>query len=334
VVEVNPAFCRMLGYTYEELMQLNAADWEVQLSGEELLSKVRETIKNSAVFETQHRRKDGSIIDVEISASGVSIDDHNYLYASARNITERKQLELKIQNQNQVLNKLNSDKDRFISILAHDLRSPFSSLLGLSELLSENVLDNDVEENAEMANLLFECAQNIYRLLEDLLMWAKSQSGRVPFEPQKVNLNEIFIEILETLSHNASLKGISLNSASNLDLNFLADGNMLKTILRNLISNSIKFTNPGGQVNILAERTGQGITIAVSDNGIGIAPEVIGKLFDITQTHTTKGTADETGTGLGLFLCKDFVEKHGGKIWVNSEINKGTTFYFTIPGLN
>jgi PAS domain S-box-containing protein len=331
VVEINPAFCNMLGYTQEELMKLNVTDWEIQSPGVALLTRVRENIKHSAVFETQNRRKDGSIIDVEISASGVTLDGQNYLYASSRNITERKQLELKIQNQNLALNKLNSDKDRFLSILAHDLRSPFSSLLGLSELLSESIRDNDINENAEMASLLYECVQNIYRLLEDLLMWAKSQSGRIPFEPQEVNLNEIYIEILETLSHNASAKGISLNPSSNLDLNIFADANMLKTILRNLISNSIKFTNSGGQVNIYTEHNGSNITISVSDNGIGISSEVIGKLFDITQTHTTKGTADESGTGLGLFLCKDFVEKHGGKIWVNSEINKGTTFSFTIP---
>jgi len=164
-------------------------------------------------------------------------------------------------------------------------------------------------------------------------MWARTQQGKIPFKPQILSFTDICKNILEILNPNANAKNITINySAADL-LNVFADIDMLKTILRNLLSNAIKFTHNNGTININAEENSGNVTISVSDNGIGIAPDNLTKLFDISQIQTTTGTAEEKGTGLGLLLCKEFVEKHGGKIWVESEVGMGSNFKFTIPGL-
>ena len=237
---------------------------------------------------------------------------------------ERKHLR---ESEKQLL-QLNADKDRFISILAHDLRSPFNALLGLSEVLTEDIRKLDIDEIEDIANNINKSAQNTFNLLEDILMWARTQSGKIPFKPQKLSFTDICKDILEILNPNANAKNITINYFTADHINVFADIDMLKTVLRNLVSNAIKFTNNGGAININAEENSGNVTISVSDNGIGIKPDNLTKLFDISQVLTTKGTAKETGTGLGLLLCKEFVEKHGGKIWVESEVGKGSDFKF------
>jgi signal transduction histidine kinase len=226
---------------------------------------------------------------------------------------------------------LNTDKDRFISILGHDLKNPFNNLLGFSEILTDEINSLNKSEIEDIAKNINKSAQITNKLLEDILMWARTQQGKIPFKPQKISSADIFKNILETLKPNANSKNIAINYSTADHLNVFADADMLKTVLRNLVSNAIKFTNNGGTININAEENFENVTISVSDNGIGIPPDNLTKLFDIAQVLTTKGTAKETGTGLGLLLCKEFVEKHGGKIWVESEVNKGSDFKFTLP---
>ena len=163
------------------------------------------------------------------------------------------------------------------------------------------------------------------------MTWARAQQGKIPFEPQQLCFADICNNILETLNPIAHSKNITINCSATDHLNVLADGDMLKTVLRNLMSNAIKFTNNGGAINIDISQTDSNFTISVSDNGIGIEQEDLSKLFDISNILTTKGTAGETGTGLGLLICKEFVRKHGGKIWVESEVGKGSNFKFTLP---
>ena len=226
---------------------------------------------------------------------------------------------------------LNVDKDRFISILGHDLRSPFSGLLGLSELLTSNIRKFDIDEIEIFANYINSSAQITYNLLDNLLIWGRSQTGRILFNPQKLNLAEICNNIHELLSSSAYAKNITINYSVAKEINVFADIDMLKTILRNLVSNSIKFTNKNGEIHVSAVQSNSDITISVTDNGIGIKPENLAELFDISHMHTTTGTAEEEGTGLGLIICKDFVEKHGGEIGAESEPGKGSRFYFTMP---
>jgi signal transduction histidine kinase len=245
---------------------------------------------------------------------------------------ERHAAELLITNKelvNQI--QLNADKNLFISILAHDLRSPFSALLGLSELLSASVRQLPLDEIESLVNQINESTQNTYTLLEDLLKWARMQSGRFPFMPQKINFADICKNILEFHTQNAEAKNIKLSYFAPDEINIYADIDMLKAILRNLVSNAIKFTNKNGSINIFAEHTHPEITISVKDNGIGIESGNLHRLFDISQIRTTKGTDHETGTGLGLLLCKEFVEKNGGRIWAESKYGKGSEFKFTLP---
>jgi signal transduction histidine kinase len=229
------------------------------------------------------------------------------------------------------LQQLNADKNLFISILSHDMRSPFTVILGYSELLLENIRKIDINEIENFANNINTAAQNTYNLLEDILMWARAQQGKIPFKPQILSFRDICKNILELLYPNANAKNILINYSATDHINVFADIDMLKTVLRNLVLNAIKFTNNGGAIKINAEENSKDVTISVLDNGIGISPENLTKLFDISEVLTTKGTAKETGTGLGLLLCKEFVEKHGGKIWVESEEGKGSRFSFTLP---
>lgn len=246
-------------------------------------------------------------------------------------ITSRKNAEDLIVELNRELKKMNADKDRFLSILGHDLRSPFNALLGLSEILKENIQEFHIEEIKGMAGDINKTAQSTFNLLEDILTWARAQQGKIPFKPQELSFTDISKNVLEILKPSADAKKIALNYSATDHLNVFADIDMLKTVLRNLVSNAIKFTNNGGAININAEQNSGDVTISVSDNGIGIKPDNLAKLFDVGQVVTTTGTAEETGTGLGLLLCKEFVEKHDGKIWVESVVGKGSEFKFTLP---
>lgn len=242
----------------------------------------------------------------------------------SRDITSLKESEINLQQ-------LNFDKDRFISILGHDLKSPFNSLLGLSELLKENIQTYSLEEIEDLVRTIDKSLNNTYSLLEEILTWTRAQSGKIPYNPQQIEFTDICKNIVEILGPNANAKGIIINRLAAAPISVFADSDMLRTIMRNLLSNAIKFTGEGGEIKIYAKDNSDHIVISVSDNGVGIPPDDMTKLFNISEVYTTKGTAQEKGTGLGLFLCKDFVEKHGGKIWAKSEVGKGSTFLFTLP---
>jgi len=264
------------------------------------------------------------IRNIQSKVFPIKFDGYNLFCSVIRDTTEIKQYEKQ-------LVQLNADKDRFIAILAHDLKSPFNSLLGFSELLVNNIYKYEITKIESQVKTINKTAKRAYDLLEDILMWARAQSGKLPFEPQKFNFSIVVNYIIENLIDSANNKNIIINCFNPDDICIFMDINMLKTILRNLISNAIKFTNNGGQVIIYVEQNQTNATITVSDNGVGLTPEMTTKLFDITQIHSTAGTEKESGTGLGLVLCKEFVEKHDGKIWVESELGKGSDFKFTIP---
>jgi len=241
---------------------------------------------------------------------------------------------IQIGKQNNELKTLNADKDRFISILAHDLKSPFNSILGFLSLLTKNIRKYDIDKIEKQLNFVNKSAQNTFNLLEDILMWVRANSAKIPFEPQKMDFGTICTEVIESLQLTANNKSISVYNRVPDNMSIFADRNMLTTVLRNLASNAIKFTDKGGKIEIYAKQEDTHIIISVSDNGVGIKPTTITKLFDITQKVSTEGTANESGTGLGLLLCKEFVEKNGGEIWVESEVGKGSDFKFSLPCKN
>jgi signal transduction histidine kinase/ligand-binding sensor domain-containing protein len=240
-------------------------------------------------------------------------------------------LEKSVELKTSELRELNVSKDKFFSIIAHDLKNPFSSIIGISEILKEEIRSRDTETLEKYAGMLNTSAVQTYRLLENLLEWANSQRGKISFTPEQINLSQLFNEEFNVLNEMATAKNIELKSFITDDMTILADKNMLKTILRNLISNAIKFTNKNGKVEVKAVFDDRNVEISVSDNGTGMTKETMAKLFRLDANLSTRGTADEKGTGLGLFLCKEFVEKHGGKISVESESGKGSIFRFIIP---
>ncbi|HPD94616.1 MAG: tetratricopeptide repeat-containing sensor histidine kinase [Bacteroidales bacterium] len=234
---------------------------------------------------------------------------------------------------NQKLTETNATKDKFFSIIAHDLRSPFNALLGFSEMLDEEFDSYGTEEKKKLINYIHLGVQNTFNLLENLLQWAKSQRGTISFEPVKIDLRLLATATCKLLNQQAEDKSIKLVNHIPENMYIQADYNMISTVIRNLVSNAIKFTPKGGEVRIEAELTADNdfVRIAVKDNGGGISEDTQSKLFSITGNVSTLGTENEIGTGLGLILCKEFVEKHNGKIWVESEVGKGSSFYFTIP---
>lgn len=230
------------------------------------------------------------------------------------------------------LTELNKSKDKFFSILAHDLRSPFTSLLGLTEFLENEIDSLDDEEVKKIVLNISVSSKKVYKLLENLLQWSRIQTGRIDFQPEKFSINHLINDVTELYKINAAKKEITINNLLHSEIEVFADKAMLETVLRNLVSNAIKFTSPGGIVNIIAhEQTSGIIQVTVADNGIGISRKLQNTVFDIDSNPSTPGTENEKGTGLGLVLCKEFVHKNKGKIWVESIPKKGSSFHFTIP---
>ena len=231
---------------------------------------------------------------------------------------------------NKSLQHTNSTKDKFFSIIAHDLKGPFNSILGFSELLSEQIKEKDLDGIENYADVIHKSSQNALSLLTNLLEWSRSQTGRMEFIPEYIELNSLIDENLALLDFQARQKSISIKKSTPKIITLKADKSMLSTILRNLISNAIKFTNINGEIVIKAEKSDNQTIISVKDNGIGLTNEEINKLFKLEESFSNNGTQNEKGTGLGLLLCKEFVDKHEGKIWVESNKGLGSTFYFTL----
>lgn len=236
-----------------------------------------------------------------------------------------------IQKQKDELQLANATKDKFFGIIAHDLRNPFNNLLGFSQLVMSKIEKKDCETALEFANLIHESSQNAYELLENLLTWSRSQSGRVTFNPEKLNIRELINSTIQLLMEHANKKGISLSSTLNKDIFVYLDKNMILTVLRNLITNALKFSNADDMVTISVEESESEITVHCIDTGVGMEEHVISRLFKIGESVKTEGTSYEKGTGLGLLLCKEFIDWHKGKLWVKSKKDVGSTFSFTIP---
>lgn len=259
----------------------------------------------------------------------IDADGKKYLIGVIHDITERKKSEDSHKENEVRLKGLNTTKDKLFSIIAHDLRTPFDNIIGLTELILENAID--FEESEKYIKILNSSAKNTLILLDNLLNWAKSQTGQLNYIPKKIFISNVILEIIALNRLHAETKKISIVYSSSTEIEVYADENMLRTVLRNLISNAIKFTNIGGKIHIYATLKQEHVEISIADNGIGINKEKSKMLFEIISNTTTVGTANENGSGLGLVLCKEFVNKNGGEIWVESEEGKGSNFKFTLP---
>ena len=273
--------------------------------------------------------------DTWVSTSKLPLYDKNEkiigTFGISMDITELKQKEEKIITTNRELEKLNSEKDKLFSIIAHDLRSPFHGLLGLTEVMATDIHEMSSAEIIKYSNSLHESVVNLYSLLENLLEWAQFQKGSLAFMPKALNLSYIFSQSIDSTKLRALQKGITIINEIPETLKIYADEKMINSVLRNLLSNSVKFTRKNGIVVGKAREIEEGmVEISVTDTGVGIPGNTMAKLFKLGEKVGSKGTDNELSTGLGLVLCKEFVEKHGGRIWVESKESNGSTFYFTL----
>ncbi len=241
---------------------------------------------------------------------------------------------IKMKNMNERLHEeitKRQEKDKFFSIIAHDLTNPFQPLLGLSQLLAESATIFDPEDIEQLSNSVYRSARIVYELLKNLLQWSRMERGLIEVQPFVLALYDIADKNVELLEANATHKNVALRNEVTEKLMVLADENMIDTIIRNLISNAIKFTPPGGSITVSTLEQDGFVEISITDTGIGIPKENLDNLFKIDVNTSTEGTDGEMGTGLGLIMCKEMVEKNGGRIWVESEMGKGTSVKFTMP---
>jgi len=258
---------------------------------------------------------------------------------TGRDVTHQRKLEVEKNSALDLLNlseinlrKLNAEKDLFFSIIAHDLKSPFNSFLGFTQILAEELPSLSTAQIQEIAVTMRKSATNLYQLLENLLQWSQIQQGAIPFSPKISRLWQLVNEGIEMVLVPAKNKKIDIENGISKEIEVFADTNMLQTIIRNLVSNAVKFTRQGGKVSVLAKAIeGQVIEIAIQDSGIGMNQSIMDHLFRLDVKTNRKGTDGEPSTGLGLFLCKEFIEKHGGRIWVESKEGEGSIFHFTVP---
>jgi len=328
IQEVNQYWLKDLGYKKEDVIDKSFGDlWsnDTVRHFQNIYQGFKDTcwINNA---ELKLKKKNGEINDYVLTGSiqKKSNNEFGRTHCIIHNITNLKNLQRDLKQSIET-------KDKFFSIIAHDLRSPFNSILGFSELLIKNYKNHEAVKYEKYLQLLNSSTKETLILLDNLLNWAKSHTRQNNFKPEKILWSSIIGGIIELSNSTAKLKGISLIQNQSDEIKVYADENMLKIVLRNLISNAIKFTNQGGNINISAISEQKQVEISISDNGIGMNDETLKKLFDISTNTTSPGTENEKGSGLGLILCKEFVEKHGGKIWVKSELGKGSDFKFTLP---
>jgi PAS domain S-box-containing protein len=332
LVIVNDAFSSIFGLTRENIIGKTLAE-DVSPEEQEIFLKIDKQVLEDGIENINEETltiRGGKTRTISTRKTRfIDSEGKKYLVGVIHDITERKKSEVSLKESEQQLKELNTTKDKLFSIIAHDLRTPFTNIIGLTGLLIDNSID--FEESEKYIKILNSSAKNTLILLDNLLNWAKSQTGQLIFKPEKIIISNVIQEIIALNKLHSDTKSISVSYTSSNDLEVFADVNMLRTVLRNLISNAIKFTNTGGHVNIKSILKNNHVEISISDNGIGMNEEKHKFLFEIISNTTTLGTANENGSGLGLVLCKEFVNKNGGTIWAESEEGKGSCFKFTLP---
>ena len=337
--KVNAEMSNIFGYSMEELEKMNVnaiAHPDFNNVSPQFIKNASDGLISHSIFEKKYIHKNGNIVTCIVTSSSVFDDNHNIIYfiSHVQDITAKKNAEQKLYAQNQELRKLNAEKDKFFSLIAHDLKSPFNSILGFSELLVQSVLEKDYREITEYAGIIMKSSHRAMDLLRNLMEWSQSHTGRMKFNPVQFELIDLIEQVELLFADIARQKSVTIRKKLPGNIPLLADKSMISAVLRNLFSNAIKFTAKGGKITIAAFVIENELRFSISDNGIGISESRKETLFQLDGSNSTPGTEQETGSGLGLILCKEFVEKHGGRIWVESKINDGSTFTFTIPLLN
>jgi PAS domain S-box-containing protein len=328
---INESYTRLYGFTLKELLNEKGSTYTETSSNPDVENIFNKAItrKETQIYESDVISRNGKNYRIQTTLTPVLNHKKEviYLVAIDSDVTKLKDVENQLQ-------KLLITKDRFFSIIAHDLKNPFNNIMGISQLLVQGFERMKPEKVKYFHKGLYEISKNGYELLINLLEWARSQKGAIEFEPITLNLFKLGEETFSLYQTRANQKEVTFTNHINNDFEIFADINMIKTILRNLVSNALKFTDRGGAIEIFAESFEDYVQITIRDTGIGIEPKAANNLFKIDEYISTEGTENETGTGLGLILCKEFVDKHNGNIWVESKLGFGSKFNFTLPKKN
>jgi PAS domain S-box-containing protein len=333
-VDCNEGFTKITGFSKKDVASNSSLEINLWKNPSDRLELVRQIKENGFCenFESYFQGKNGNVFIGLMSAKTLMINNEPHIISVTRNITDRKLAEEEIRFKNEELKKLNAEKDKFFSIIAHDLRSPFNGFIGLTDILVKQSHTLALSDIKQISNAMRTSALNLYSLLENLLEWSLIEQGLIPFKPAMVQLQFIITESLKISVESARIKEIKISNDIPENLSVFVDINIIMTVIRNLISNAVKFTPKGGKIILSARSVGDDmVEIAIKDTGIGMAPLLKENLFKLDYNTNRKGTEGEPSTGLGLILCHDFIEKHGGKLWVDSEPGLGSVFYFTIP---
>jgi len=334
IVNYNQKFSDLTGYSSEELKGVSTLDIQLwkNIENRDIVKREIQEKKTSDYYEFSFLTKAGLEFIGLYSARIILLNGKPYLLSVIADITSRIRIEKELEQKNMELERSNQEKDKFFSIIAHDLKGPLGSMLGLTEVMSEKVDTIDSHKMSDLIKALHGTSKNVYSLIENLLDWSLIKRGRLDFVPVELNAKEAVREVVSELSGMAKKKSVKIEVNIPSDLVFQADLKMFQTILRNLVNNAVKFSYHNGMVTVTAQDTTEGLVqISVTDNGIGMESTMIDQLFQIDAKVGRPGTEGESTNGLGLVLCKEFVDKHQGSIWAESESNNGSVFHFTIP---
>lgn len=321
---------------FDKKRQVKSEEWMTDAYGNRKLFRINRTPKLDSNNKVEFVICSATDITTQ-KETDESIKEMIIALRQSKKLTEDRAIEIlklnnKLTESEAKLIELNNSKDKFFSIISHDLKSPLMGIIGLSKILSAEAEILTKEEITEFSTSLHYAAENLYKLLENLLNWSRLQRGIIEFNPSQFDVNRLINLNIELLKENGRQKQINIHNEFDTEINVFADINMVNTILRNLVSNAVKFTNPGGNIKVTGTSRPDGyIEICVSDDGVGMTPEMMDKIFKPGNVIIAEGTMNEKGTGLGLILCKDLVEKNLGKIWVDSQPGKGSCFCFTLP---
>jgi len=335
IIDVNPAWEKTTGYYHEEIVgkyfkSILDDDSQEKFKKNFRLYKEKGEINN---VDLKLRKKNGDTIYVHYFGKVEYADDGTFLRSHAvfTDITAQKKAEETLKKSEKRFRELNATKDKFFSIIAHDLKNPFNDLIGFTQLLATNIQKYDKNKIEQFVEIIHQSSKLAYGLLENLLEWSRTQTGTLTYKPEFFDIKHIIDENIELLHSNAHNKNIRIISEINKNTLVYADRNMVHTIVRNLLSNAIKYTHNGGFVKLTSTPLQHHVEVFIEDNGVGIDKENVHKLFRIDKSYTTTGTQREKGTGLGLILCKEFIEKNRGQINVKSTPGKWSIFSFTLP---